>query len=298
MTLDPDWPVKSREIVTPPCVSARWNDFSFRDNDIVIATWAKSGTTWTQQIVAQLIFNGRPDAFGMAISPWIDAGFIPNAGEMAAAQTHRRFLKTHLPVDALVYSPKAKYLYVGRDARDVFWSWFHHWSDLTPPAYEALNNFCSPAMQPPEMDIRAAYHDWLDRDAYPQSSFWDNVRSWWEHRHLPNLLLLHFGAMKADTEGTIRRIAAFLDIPVDDDLVAKVARHCSVEHMKELADGVDFLDMLFDGGGRSFINKGTNGRWRDVLDAEEVAKCDRIATERLSPECAHWLRTGEMPVLA
>ncbi len=45
MTLDIAWPVKSREIVTPPCVSARWNDFSYRDDDIVIATWAKSGTT-------------------------------------------------------------------------------------------------------------------------------------------------------------------------------------------------------------------------------------------------------------
>ncbi len=30
--------------------------------------------------------------------------------------------KTHLPVDALVFSPEAKYLYIGRDGRDVIWS--------------------------------------------------------------------------------------------------------------------------------------------------------------------------------
>lgn len=296
MTHDQDWPVKTREIVTPPCVSARWNDFTYRDDDIVIATWSKSGTTWTQQIVAQLIFDGDPEVYGQEKSPWIDAGFIPDAGEMAAAQTHRRFLKTHLPLDALIFSPKAKYIYIGRDARDVFWSWFHHWSVLTPLALEAINNACSPALKPPEMEIRAAYHDWLDRDAYPQSSFWDNVASWWNYRHLPNMLMLHFGAMKADTPGTIRQIADFLGILADDGLFDRVARHSSVEHMKTLAANVDFLDMMFEGGGRNFINKGTNGRWRDVLDDGEVAKCDRIAAERLSPECAHWLRTGEMPV--
>ena len=42
------------------------------------------------------------------------------------AQTHRRFVKTHLPVDALVYSPKAKYIYIGRDGRDVLWSLYNH----------------------------------------------------------------------------------------------------------------------------------------------------------------------------
>jgi hypothetical protein len=45
---------------------------------------------------------------------------------MVEAQTHRRFLKTHLPLDALVFSPKAKYIYIGRDGRDVVWSMYNH----------------------------------------------------------------------------------------------------------------------------------------------------------------------------
>ena len=45
---------------------------------------------------------------------------------LVEAQTHRRFLKTHLPVDALVFSEKAKYIYIGRDGRDVVWSLYNH----------------------------------------------------------------------------------------------------------------------------------------------------------------------------
>jgi aryl sulfotransferase len=49
--------------------STRWDGFEFRDGDIVIDTWAKSGTTWTQQIVSQLIFNGAENLPTMDMAP-------------------------------------------------------------------------------------------------------------------------------------------------------------------------------------------------------------------------------------
>ena len=60
--------------------------------------------------------------------PWVDLRVPPRQVKLPEieAQTHRRFLKTHLPVDALVFSPKAKYLYIGRDGRDVMWSLHNH----------------------------------------------------------------------------------------------------------------------------------------------------------------------------
>ena len=108
------WPKKTREIQTTLMDSTRWNDFKFRDDDIVVATWSKTGTTWTQQIVSQLVLDGSDTVFGSAESPWIDFQLTPEAVEVADAQRRRRFLKTHLPLDALVFSPRAKYIYVGR----------------------------------------------------------------------------------------------------------------------------------------------------------------------------------------
>jgi aryl sulfotransferase len=55
------------------------------------------------------------------------------------------------------------------------------------------------------------------------------------------------------------------------------------------------MEVYWRNGAASFFNKGVNGRWRDVLSAEEIARCDAVAAERLSPDSAHWLRTGELP---
>ena len=104
------------------------------------------------------------------------------------AQTHRRFLKTHLPVDALVFSPKAKYLYIGRDGRDVVWSLYNHHVNANAFWYEALNDTpgrVGPPIEPPPESILTYFDDWLDRDGHPFWPFWENLRSWWEIRHLP-----------------------------------------------------------------------------------------------------------------
>ena len=115
------WPRKTRELHNHHFDSTIWNDLRFRDDDIITATYAKSGTTWMQQIIAQMLFGPDPDIAVADMSPWLDLR-VPLKHEklpLVEAQTHRRFLKTHLPVDALVFSPKAKYIYIGRDGRDI-----------------------------------------------------------------------------------------------------------------------------------------------------------------------------------
>ena len=123
-----NWPQKTREFHNHHFDSSVWNEFNFRDDDIVIATYAKSGTTWLQQIISQLIFNGAEDMAVAEMSPWLDLRIPPKEIKLPEVekQEHRRFLKTHLPVDALVFSPKAKYIYIGRDGRDVAWSAYNH----------------------------------------------------------------------------------------------------------------------------------------------------------------------------
>ena len=121
ITAEKVWPTKTRELHNHHIDSTIWNDFPFRDQDIIISTYAKSGTTWMQQIISQMLFDGRVDLETAEMSPWMDFRLPPKEVKLSAveAQTHRRFLKTHLPLDALVYSPKAKYIYIGRDGRDV-----------------------------------------------------------------------------------------------------------------------------------------------------------------------------------
>ena len=291
------WPAKARDIHNHHMNSTVWDAFRFRGDDIVIATYAKSGTTWTQQIVSQLVFNGAEGIDVHAISPWVDLRVMPPEALAALdGLPHRRFMKTHLPVDALVFSPQAKYIYIGRDGRDALWSFYNHHASANDLWYDLLNNTpgrVGPPIDPPLSSIVDYYRRWMDQDGYPLWSFWENVRSWWAVRDLPNVKLVHFNDLKADLARSIRGIAAFLDIDVDEARFADILEHCSFDYMKANADHVAPLGgAVFTGGGKTFINKGTNGRWRDVLtNADCEAYCARARAE-LGDDCALWLAGG------
>src|SRR5215470_2256789 len=80
----------------------RWTRFRFRPDDVVISTPAKCGTTWMQTIVGMLLLD-RVDLGSTlsSISPWLDM-LIHSEEETFTrleAQSHRRFIKTHTPLD-------------------------------------------------------------------------------------------------------------------------------------------------------------------------------------------------------
>lgn len=289
------WPTKRREFHNHHFDSTIWNDFSFRDDDIIIATYGKSGTTWMQQIVGQLLFGGDPGIEVAALSPWLDLRVPPKAEKLpiVEAQRHRRFLKSHLPVDALVFSPRAKYIYIGRDGRDVVWSMYNHHANANQVWYEALNDTpgrVGSPIEPPPDDIRQYWREWLELDGHPFWPFWENVRSWWEIRSLDNVLLVHFADLKRDLPGQMQRIAAFLDIPIATERWEAIVEHCTFAWMKQHAPKSAPLGGVFwDGGAEVFINKGTNGRWRDALTADEVREYEARAVAELGVECAGWL---------
>lgn len=292
------WPVKTREMHNHHFDSTIWNDLQFRDDDIVIATYAKSGTTWMQQIVAQLLFGGDPELAVAEMSPWVDLRVPPKEVKLPEIekQTHRRFLKTHLPVDALVFSPKAKYLYIGRDGRDVVWSMYNHHANANASWYAALNDTpgrVGPPIEPPPADIRQYFRDWIERDGHPFWPFWENVRTWWAIRHLPNVMMVHFTDLKRDMGLQMRKIAAFLEIPIDEAKWARILEYCAFDWMKENATkSVPLGGAFWDAGAQVFIHKGVNGRWKDTLTAEESTAYEARAVAELGEACARWLAHG------
>lgn len=293
-------PVKTREIHNHHMDSTAWNGFRFREDDVVIATYGKAGTTWTQQIVSQLIFRGAENVNVAKHSPWLDLR-VPDKKTKHAlldAQTHRRVIKTHLPVDALVFSPKAKYVYIARDGRDVVWSLYNHHRSANAEFFKAINDTpgrVGPPLPiaPPPSQIRQYFLDWLEGDGYPFWPFWENVRTWWEIRDLPNVMLLHFNDLKRDLPGQVARIAEFLSVDLDDAEFARACEHCTFDHMKRNAALVAPLGgAVFDGGADTFIHKGTNGRWHETLTGDDCARYEAKAREELGDACSRWLATG------
>lgn len=291
-------PVKSREVQNFAMDSRRWNDFRFRDGDIVIATWARSGTTWLQQIVGQLLLGPSPALRIDEVSPWMESRHVPKGMTLLRLenQMHRRFVKTHLPLEALPYSPKAKYIFVGRDGRDAIFSMYAFHSNQTEVAYRLANappGLVGPRFAPPVDTFGEYFDDWLHRDGYPWWPFWSNIRSWWSFRHLPNILFVHFNDLKADLAGVIRDIASYLEIEPSasfDDIV----KLCTFQAMTRNSSSAysPAIHHLYTNGISSFIRKGEGGEWLGVLTPEQISAYENFALRELPIDCARWLEHG------
>jgi aryl sulfotransferase len=292
-----EWPKKTQELINAYVDSTIWDRFAYRDDDIVIANWGKSGCTWLQQLVVQLIFQGEDTASVGKHASWLELAFSPQEDTLAALerQTHRRVMKTHLPVDAIVYHRGAKYLYIGRDGRDVAWSLFNHFRNLNDSWYSMMHRVRGefgplPAEQP--RDFRLFFARWLI-DGFPLWPFWPNVTSWWNVRGLPNLMLIHYTELKKDLAGTAKRIAQFLEIEVAPTAWPTILKHCSLDHMRKNAGRMIFGgDLVFRGGARAFFNAGANADWRGILDLADERLYLDAQSKHLHGDCAHWLETG------
>ncbi|KAH7035956.1 P-loop containing nucleoside triphosphate hydrolase protein [Microdochium trichocladiopsis] len=238
-------PVKTREVQNHHMDSQVWNNLPLRSDDIVILTYGKSDTTWVQQIVGQLTHQGDASLAPNLVSPWVDLRRFPKEvmHGMLAAQTHRRFMKSHLPLDALVRNPDVKYIFIARDGRDMVWSTHHHFTNATPAFWHLINETPGRAGLPYQPPSSANPRDLLvdlveddSRGSLPWP-FWSHTRQWWEARDQPNLLLVHFNDLKKDLAGEMRRIADFLEVPqMSEQQWADAVEHCTFQWMKEHAE--------------------------------------------------------------
>jgi aryl sulfotransferase len=276
--------------------STRWTGFVHRPGDIFVCTPPKCGTTWVQTIVASLLFaDGDIPGVVMEMSPWLDARFEPIDTLLARldAQTHRRFVKTHTPADGIPWFDTASYIAVGRDGRDAFMSYANHMTHMRRDLIARLNEEAAADGVAPmpvyDGDIHAFFARWI-----AGGDTLHNIATWWARRDEPNVLLVHYNDLKADLEGEMRRVAAFCGIDVPDDRWPAVVQRCTFEAMRAQADRISDFESKFVGGAESFLYKGTNGRWHDVLTADELALYDKRVTEILSEDAARWLERGSL----
>jgi aryl sulfotransferase len=288
--------------------SRRWAYFKPRPDDIVIGTSAKCGTTWMQQIVSLLVFQSPEARDIQNESPWIDMRVRPieEVTERLEAQTHRRFLKTHLEFDALPIYDAIHYIHVARDGRDAFLSWYNHSRHYTPMAIQAQSaagmadeEIAKPLPLPGD-SIHDFFRVWMTEgpnarlaNDFPAQRYFDIKKSYWAERTRSNLLMVHYNDLLTDLGGQMRRIALFLDIAVREEVWPGLVEAAGFNFMR--AHGATLLPRAaqgWDDGAERFLHHGTSGRWHEVLTTEEVAIYEARAKRELSPNLARWLERG------
>ena len=210
--------------------------------------------------------------------------------------------RNDLPLDGLPYFPQLKYILVGRDARDVFMSFWNHQSNITPLFYEVVNSGqVGDPLPPPPEDIKVFWREWMTRGWFPWES--EGYPNWGNLRHtpglggttasLPNILFVHYNDLLADLPGEIGRVADFLAIDVSNDALSRIASIVDFKSMKANAEGIlPGAKDVFIGGAQTFINKGTNNRWRQVLNEDDLELYTAAVACELTPDCAAWLERG------
>lgn len=279
--------------------NTRWNNYKPRAGDFIISTSYKSGTTWMQAILANLLID--KSEFKLSdLSPWYEKLTIPleYVNKILEGQDHPRIIKTHLPIDAIPYYTDVNYIVVCREPRDVFMSLWNHYSNYTDEFYSSVNNSLPKEECFPECpsNMSKFWHLWTTRGVFPWESegypFWGNLRhtqAWWEYRNLDNILFVHFNNLLSKSEHEIIRICKHFQVPFSDDLIADVVSKTRFSYMKANSDRFFTGDPIhFKFKSEGFFNKGVNGRWKDILDTKLLGY-ETYISSNLTDDCADWL---------
>ncbi|MBI1299081.1 sulfotransferase domain-containing protein [bacterium] len=249
--------------------------YQAQPTDLFISPYPKCGTTWLQQIVHGLKTRGDMSFDDISqVVPWLEMAQFHEIDLYAPQPGGFHAFKSHL---AWYDIPKGgRYIVSFRNLKDVLVSNYHFFDgwiwqrgSITLAEYVRLEDG--------------------GRDMYLNSEepgdYFHHLCSWWEQRDNPSVLLLAYENMKQDLAGSVRRIAEFLKLEADPDLLTLVTHQASVDFMQAHADKFDdhmMRDalvkhgMLPPGDAAPRVRKGDVGAHRDELPADVANQVDEL----------------------
>jgi hypothetical protein len=244
------------------------------------------------------------------LSPWLDMLTRTRADVFAqlAAQAHRRFIKTHTPLDGLPVEEQVTYVCVGRDPRDAAISMFHHRANLDVKAAGATlhrvalaegREMLSLPAGPPPPTVEAYFWHFVD-DPTPATQSNLSLLATLHHYELAlnarehsNVVVLHYGDLKRDLEKEMRRLAERLAIAVPESRWPRLVQAASFESMR--ARGAALApesDLGLWKEPARFFRSGAGGHWREFFDEAAEQRYEARVASLASPEVAAWAHSG------
>jgi hypothetical protein len=250
-----------------------------------------------QMICALLVF-GTPDlpAALPVLSPWLDHAIEPveDVVRRLEAQRHRRFVKTHTPLDGVPLDPRATYVVVARHPLDLAVSLYHQGDNIDRERLAALTG--SPLLpRAARPDLHPWLLQWVDADVSPQDQMdslpgvMHHLGDAWARRGAGNVLLVHYDGLLADLEGEMRRLAGRLGLAVPEERWPAIVDAATFTRMRARADEVtpNALGVLKDN--RAFFRSGRSGTGREVLTASELARYEARVAALAPADLVAWL---------
>lgn len=253
-----------RSAYSPFLDSQIWPLINRRNDDIIIATYAKFGHLRMQVIIDELIITSMGQQFSLL--PWVELRHPESKTRIARINEFRgrRVLRTHLRADK-VYSRSGKYIFVGRDPRDLVFNMFHFLKEADQDWYDYFSRYGA-QLNRPAKSFEAFWDNWMKNDGKPIWPYFSHLQSWWEKREEPNVLLIHFLDFKANMEKELRRISEFLDLTIKTEDWPDAVEACGFCKISETCHEKIPMDNLFWNGGNGSRKKNVSAsHWKETL---------------------------------
>ncbi|KAM9247765.1 Sulfotransferase 1C1 [Leptosomus discolor] len=248
--------------------------FKARPDDLLIATYAKAGTTWTQEIVDMIQQNGDVEKCRRDTTyrrhPFLEWSVLEPSElrysglELAEAMPSPRTIKTHLPVQLVppsFWEQKCKIIYVARNAKDNLVSYYH---------FHRMNK---------ELPDPGTWEEFMEKFMTGKvlwGSWYDHVKGWWKEKDKHRILYLFYEDMKENPKKEIQKILKFLEKDVTQEVLNKILHNTSFEIMKEnpMTNYTMEFQGVMDHSISPFMRKGAVGDWKNHFTVAQNKKFD------------------------
>uniref|UniRef100_A0A3Q3BGR1 Sulfotransferase n=1 Tax=Kryptolebias marmoratus TaxID=37003 RepID=A0A3Q3BGR1_KRYMA len=237
--------------------------FKFKDDDVVAVTYPKSGTVWMQEILPLVLNGGDLTPLNTVVNwdrvPWLEETRLAKVVDQL---TSPRALVSHFTYNLMppsFHTSKAKVIYVMRNPKDVLVSsyYFHQMASFLedPGTFdEFIEKF---------LEGRVLFGKWTD-----------HVKSWRRAELGDRIMFITYEEMIQDFPASIRRISDFLGCNLTEEVIQKVAEHCSFKSMKSncMSNFSLVPKKYMDNDKSPFLRKGIAGDWKNHFNSEQRAR--------------------------
>ncbi|GMH84555.1 hypothetical protein TrST_g1323 [Triparma strigata] len=248
---------------------------------VIIASYPKSGTTWMQNVIYELLALRSYRIKGDKITldhisdycpfvendkAWVYDGEGPPTLQPDHLTAHSgidaTIFNTHLYLTSMPPSPTVKYIYMTRSPRDVCNSFYHHLShqSVDDGGYKGSRS--------------EFVKDW-NEGKIAFGAWGDHLKSWLDEEgncRDERCLRVDYSYMKKDIEGAVRMTARHIGVgEVTDEELGDIIPRLSVTYMKANIDKFEprSVKWVDKGDGFSFVRKGNEGDGKKEFSEED-----------------------------
>ncbi|XP_027356835.1 cytosolic sulfotransferase 15-like [Abrus precatorius] len=263
--------------------------FQAKDNDVVVASVPKSGTTWLKALTFSVVNRQRFSSENHPLLtsnphelvPFLEfvfrEGINDQISQYLSNMTEPRHFGTHIPFPSLPKSIKesnCKIIYICRNPFDTFISAWTFFNKIRPESS-------------PKLTIEDAFERYY-KGIIGFGPYSNHMLGYWkESIDQPNkVLFLKYEDLKDDANFQVKRIAEFLGCPFTQEeessgVIESIIKLCSFEKMKDLEvnkSGVVGRNIQK----KNYFRKGEIGDWVHYFSPSMIEKLSKSIQEKLT----------------